>query len=264
VGHDHCDPNGLVSTVSIIIPTRDRVDLLRQCIESIQWSTSELAVEIVVVDNCSVELETQAYLSNLAKQGVKVLKFDEEFNFSKINNFAASRSSGKYLCFLNNDTKALNLGWLSAMVSHAKQPNIGLVGAVLFYPDSRIQHAGLALGHRGIASSPFKGFPASEVPAHCFSSSAVTFACAVTSKERFLKLSGMDERFAVGLNDVDLCLRATNAGLKNVLCVEARLAHLEYASRSRMTTLKGARTAILETIRYLNIHGQRVRDEFIR
>jgi GT2 family glycosyltransferase len=203
-------------------------------------------------------------LSDLARQGVKVLTFDEEFNFSKINNFAASQSSGKYLCFLNNDTKALSSGWLSAMISHAKQPNVALVGAVLLYPDSKIQHAGLALGHRGIASSPFKGFPASALPAHCFSSSAVTFACAVISKEQFLKLSGMDEGFAVGLNDVDLCLRARNTGLMNVLCVEARLAHLEYATRSRMTTLKGAKTAILETIRYLKIHGQHGRDELIR
>jgi glycosyltransferase involved in cell wall biosynthesis len=139
----------LIGKISIIIPTRDKPELLKNCIDSVKNTTSDLDIELVVVDNDSVEPETKTFLDELAAQGAVVLKYPGNFNYSAICNLAASNSSGKYLCFLNNDTEVISPTWLSSMVQHASQPSVGLVGSVLLYPDNSLQHMGISLGYAG-------------------------------------------------------------------------------------------------------------------
>lgn len=223
--------------VSLIVPTRDRVDLLRPCIDGLLHATDYPALEVLVVDNGSVEAQTRDYLAAIARDPrVRVLRFDAPFNYSAINNFAARHVTGSVLGLVNNDIAVIEPGWLREMVAQALRPGVGAVGALLLYPDRRIQHAGVLLGIGGVAAHPWCGWPehtrgqmdrlllAQEL-------SAVTGACLVLRRAAFDAVGGLDEALAVAFNDVDLCLRLRVAGYRNVWTPHARLVHAESATR---------------------------------
>lgn len=225
--------------VSIIVPTRDRADLLRTCVESVRNTTGYPNYEIVVVDNQSSEPEALAYLQSLGEMdGVRVLSFDAPFNYSAINNWAVDQCSGEVVCLLNNDIEVISAEWLQELVSQALRPGIGAVGALLYYPDRTIQHAGVVLGLGGVANHIYTG-QVSGHPGHgaramvSQNMSAVTGACLVVKREVYQQLGGLDERLQVAFNDIDFCLRLREAGYRNVWTPFAELVHHESASRGR-------------------------------
>lgn len=232
--------------VSVIIPTKDNLALLKSCVESIERHTDYESYEILIVDNDSQDPATLEYLRSLP---YRVLSFVEGFNYSRINNFAVSRARGEYVLFLNDDTEIISGGWMGAMLEHAQRPRIGAVGAMLRYPDGRIQHAGVILGagspwEPGIAThshqlyhSNHAGYlGAVRLPRNF---SAVTAACMMLPKKVFEEAGGFDEEnLAVAYNDLDLCLRLRELGYRIVYTPYAELHHHESASRG--PTLGGA------------------------
>lgn len=228
-------------SVTIIIPTRDRVDLLRTCVQSVLSRTRYPRFDILVVDNQSRDPETLRYFDELrADPRVGVLDHDQPFNYSAINNRAVASTRSDLVCLLNNDIEVIEPGWLEELASRAIRPGVGAVGAMLLYPDDTIQHAGVVLGVMGVANHAFTGF-AHGYPGHggrarvaqCYS--AVTGACLMVSRERYLAVGGLDEDLAVAFNDIDFCLRLRQAGLVNQWTPFATLYHHESASRGRDT-----------------------------
>ena len=224
--------------VSIIIPTRDRWSLLRQCLHSIRERTTYAPYEIIVLDNDSREPETISGLRSIA-DSCRVHAVPGAFNFSAINNFGASEARGEYLLFLNNDTQVLEPDWLRAMLEQAQRPEVGAVGARLHYPDGRMQHAGLVLGIGGVADHAFRGLPADASSYFNLATvvrnvSAVTAACMMMSRRVFAEVGGFDERLLVALNDVDLCLRLRQRGYLIVYAPRAHLYHHESGTRGRL------------------------------
>jgi glycosyltransferase involved in cell wall biosynthesis len=228
--------------VSLIVPTRDRVTLLRQCIDSILEKTRYSNYEIVVVDNGSAEPETLSYLAQVASnERVHVLRYDIPFNYSAINNWAVCQCDGELIGFVNNDIEVISPDWLQEMASHAVRDEVGAVGAMLYYPDDTIQHAGVILGVNGVAAHVYsgmpKGYPGSGWRARVAQSlSAVTGACLVVERKKFEQVGGLDEGLAVAFNDIDLCLRLREAGYRNVWTPFAELYHHESASRGHEDT----------------------------
>lgn len=247
-------PSRFVDTsVSVIIPTRNGLDVLKPCIDSVRVTTDPATVEIVIADNGSNEPETLAYLCELRKTGiVKVVSLPGEFNFSAINNQAVRHSSGEILCFLNNDAEVLSPTWLERARALLAIPEIGGVGARLIYPDGTVQHMGVTLGmgpHR-VAGHPHNGIPKSH-PGY-FSKgfliaefSAVTAACLFVRRSDFESVGGFDESLTVAYNDVDLCLRLRSRGLKIICDPDAELTHKE--SRTRGSDQEGERARRLDS-----------------
>jgi GT2 family glycosyltransferase len=249
--------------VSIIIPTRDKPQLLRACIDSIEENTNYSNYEILIVDNSSIEPETKDLLAQYESEGVSILQYPGTFNYSAICNFAATKATGDYLCFLNNDTEVISSNWLGSMVEHASRSSAGLVGAVLSYPNKSIQHMGIALGYTGIAGHPNRGESKDQcVPENCFQVSAVTFACAVISKSKFREIGALDESFPSGFNDVDISIRSSNHNYKNVVCVRAQLIHQESQSRPRALSLAGFIRAVNDVVSILLKHRGRLSEPF--
>lgn len=225
--------------VSIVIPTRDNVSLLRRCVESIEAMTNHRGYEILIVDNDSADPETVEYLSDVSH---RVVRFEGGFNYSSINNFAVSRTDGEHILLLNDDTEVISGEWLSAMLEQSQRPEVGAVGAKLLYPDGRIQHAGVVMevGNPwtpGRAGHAYKLYDA-DSPSHLgtlqatCNYSAVTGACMMLRREVFEEVGGFDEEnFAVAFNDVDLCLRIRERGYFIVYTPHAKLYHHESASR---------------------------------
>lgn len=230
--------------VSIIIPTRDAANLLRQCVESLLAKTEYPNFEVLVVDNRSREPDALAYLRSLHGRPtpggeVRVLRYDDSFNFSAINNFAVRHARGEFVCLLNNDTEAITPDWLAEMVGHLTQPGVGAVGAKLLFPDGRVQHAGDVVGPGGCANHLHTGIGRDD-PGYCNRAvvaqelSAVTAACLLTRKSLYEAVGGMDARFLrVAYNDVDYCLKLRRAGYKVVWTPHAELFHHESVSRGR-------------------------------
>jgi glycosyltransferase involved in cell wall biosynthesis len=229
--------------VSIIIPTRNRADLVRLCVASIIARTSYSPYEIILVDNHSDDPEALSLFKQLAAEpNVRVVRYEGAFNYSAINNFAVHLASGELVCLLNNDIEAINEAWLTEMVSHAVRPEIGAVGAKLFYPNGRIQHAGVVLGLNGVAGHAFAQHPRDS---HGYwnrarvaqNYSAVTAACMVVRKQVFEKVGGLNEKdLPVAFNDVDFCLRVREAGYRNLWTPFAQLYHHESISRGKDDT----------------------------
>ncbi len=224
--------------VSIIIPTRDRLDLLRQCLDSIRGRTVYPSYEIVIVDNESRQPETLAYLRDVQQSGnVRVLRYEGAFNFSAINNRAVAAAAGSVIALVNNDIEVIDGDWLDELVSHAVRPEIGAVGPKLLYRDRHIQHAGLVLGVHRVAGHAFKHLPGDEGGANgrammTQSVSALTGACLVVRKAVYEQVGGLDEvHLQVAFNDVDFCIKVSKAGYRNVYTPYARLYHYESASR---------------------------------
>jgi GT2 family glycosyltransferase len=224
--------------VLVVIPTRDRVDLLAPCIDSISTKSTYPSYRICVVDNGSVEPETLDYLARLRDAGHAVLRDDSPFNYSRLNNRAV-RELGRdvdFVCLLNNDTEVLAPAWLEELVGHAIQPGVGCVGARLWYPDGRIQHAGVVMGLLTCAAHAHRLTPKGD-PGYMGraalqqSFSAVTAACLLVSRPLYDEVGGLDEELAVAFNDVDFCLRVREAGYRNVWTPYAELVHHESLSR---------------------------------
>lgn len=223
---------------SIIIPTRDRIDLLRPCVESLMDRTDYRDYAVVIIDNGSTERETLDYLAELSsRSNIFVVREEGPFNFSALNNAAARQANGRILVFLNNDTEVRGGDWLRELVVHAIRPEIGAVGAKLLYPDGRIQHGGIILGGPAMARHAYRFFPGDHagymhrlrVPHRA---DAVTAACLAVSAEKFRAVGGFDETvFPVAYNDVDLCLKLEQAGYINLWTPYATLIHKESATR---------------------------------
>jgi len=229
--------------ISIIIPTKDRIDLLRRCVESIQAKSSYDNYEVIIVDNLSQEEETAAYLNLLQEKydNYRVLKFNEKFNYSKLNNYAAKFASGDHLLFLNNDVEILNCEWLEAMLEQSQRDDIGCVGAKLLYPDKKIQHVGVIVGWGGRAEHIYKWYDSNDIGymGHfiCIRTySAVTAACLMIQNAIFEEVGGFDENYEIGFGDVDFCLRVRELGYENLFTPYAELIHYESATRG--TSLK--------------------------
>ncbi|PJK11823.1 family 2 glycosyl transferase [Lysobacteraceae bacterium NML95-0200] len=225
--------------VSLIVPTRDKVDLLKVCVGSIIEKTKYENFDIIIVDNGSVESGTLDYFRFIQDDfRVRVVSYDAEFNYSAINNYAASIARGEVLGLVNNDIEVISEGWLDEMVSHALKPGVGAVGAMLYYPDDTIQHAGVVSGLGGVAGHIYSCAPRGFDGYFCRGRltqvvSIVTGACLVVSRSAFEAVSGLDERLAVAFNDVDFCLRLRDAGYRNIWTPFAELYHHESASRGR-------------------------------
>lgn len=226
----------ILPLVSIIIPTRNAKKMVRQCINSIRQKTTYSNFEILLVDNGSDEKESVEYFGTLHDQGqVRLIKDPSPFNFSRINNDAVKQARGEYLVFLNNDIEVISPDWLSELVSQAQRPEIGAVGARLWYPNNTIQHAGLILV-AGLAAHAHLGKKRGDngyfgraglIQAY----SAVTGACLCIRRQLFEESGGFDESLAVAFNDVDFCLRLHAMGYRNLYTPYAELYHHESATR---------------------------------
>ncbi len=224
--------------VTIVIPTRDRVELLRQCTDGLRNLTNYPNFNVVVVDNGTVDRDARSLLQELSRlPQFKIIERPGKFNFSSLCNDGAGVTNSPMLVFLNNDIVIFDPGWLSAMVRWAMKPEIGVVGAKLLFPNDTIEHAGVVLGHGGIAGHIYHGWPASELgylrqlelPREV---GAVTGACIAVQRHKFEAVGGFDaDNLPVDLNDIDLCLRISSRGWKTVWTPEAVLYHQQSASR---------------------------------
>ncbi|MEP6484122.1 MAG: glycosyltransferase family 2 protein [Rudaea sp.] len=225
--------------VSILVPFRDKPELLSTCVRSILDKTNYSNYEIVGIDNGSSDEATHSLMRDLESHDsrVRFVRFDAPFNYSSINNFGASNSRGEYLVLLNNDTEIIARDWLGAMLEYAQRPDVGVVGAKLLYTDKRIQHAGVIVGIGGVAGhahlmehSDEPGyFSRAQLPQNL---SAVTFACAMIRRDVFDQLGGLNEtNLTVAFNDIDFCLRARESGYLVVYTPYAELFHHESRSR---------------------------------
>ena len=232
------------SLISIIIPTKDKLDLLKKCINSIKKFKPGISTEIIIINNDSKRKETYNFFSQIVKEyksymKIKILNIPGEFNFSKFNNLACRHSQGNVLLLLNNDVHFIKEGWGYYMAQNALRSDIGCVGAKLLFEDMNIQHAGVIMGIGGVAghshkhfSGKLKGYHKRLISTQEYS--AVTGACLAISKSKFEKLNGLNEKkLKVNYNDVDLCLRAKESGFKNIYLPEVIAIHLESKSRGK-------------------------------
>jgi GT2 family glycosyltransferase len=211
--------------VSIIIPTKDRHDLLNNFINSITENSTYQNYEIIIINNKSKD------------KNIAIIDYNHRFNYSAINNFAVKHANGKVLLFLNNDIEVIFPGWLGEMASHAVKPEIGAVGALLLYPDHRIQHAGVILGMGGVAGHAYQNWKwedfrnnkeANRVQPYL----AVTGACMAIERSKFEEAGGFDKKhLPIAFNDIDLCLRLQEKGYQNLFTPHAMLYHHESATR---------------------------------
>lgn len=225
--------------VSIVIPNKDHVEDLKRCITSILEKSTYDNYEIIVVENNSVTEEIFEYYKKLEENpNIRVITYEGDFNYSKINNLGVSQTTGKYVLLLNNDTQVITLDWIEELLMYAQRQDVGAVGAKLYYEDKTIQHAGVVLGlgaHRTAGHSHYRvsynnlGY----MGKLCYAQNvmAVTGACLMMRKSLYEQLGGLDESFTVSLNDVDLCVRAWKAGYVNVFTPFAELYHYESISR---------------------------------
>lgn len=225
--------------ISIIIPNKDHLDDLKRCITSITEKSTYDNYEIIVVENNSVTDEIFAYYEELKKNpDIHIVTYEGDFNYSAINNLGERHATGEYVLLLNNDTQVITLDWMEELLMYAQRSDVGAVGAKLYYEDNTIQHAGVVLGlgaHRTAGHSHYRvssnnlGY----MGRLCYAQDvmAVTGACLMMRRSLFEELGGLDESFAVSLNDVDLCIRAWKAGYLNVFTPFAELYHYESVSR---------------------------------
>lgn len=232
--------------VSIIIPTRDRIDLLRTCIDSILNNTDYPDYEIIIVDNDSETPEAIEYFEQITlKRNIRIVNYSGPFNFSAINNRAVCEARGEVLVLMNNDIEAISSGWLYELVSHALRAEVGVAGARLLYPDNTVQHAGLILGLvGGVAGVAHKGLESKNPGRNGRSRviqdlSAVTAACFAVRKQIFEEIGGFNETdLKVAYNDVDFCLRVREKGYRVLYTPYAELYHHESVSRGYEDTLE--------------------------
>ncbi|MBR6909665.1 MAG: glycosyltransferase family 2 protein [Lachnospiraceae bacterium] len=224
--------------VSIIIPSKDHTDDLDNCIRSIVKKSAYKNIEFIIAENNSESEETFGYYEKISAEFpfVKIVKWEREFNYAAINNFAAKSASGEYFLFLNNDTELISETAIGEMLAIAQRREVGIVGAKLLYPDDTVQHAGILLGFRGYAQHAFVGIGRNEfgfmvrARINC-NYNAVTGACLMISKEDFEAIGGFSEDFPVAGNDVDLCLKVRKQ--EKLVVYNAFSEWYHYESKSR-------------------------------
>lgn len=223
--------------VSVIIPMRDQAKVSRRCFESLYQKNTYSNFEVIVIDNGSEETETKNLFKEYKKhKNFKVVRIDQEFNYSALNNEGVKVSSGEYLLFLNNDTEIIQEDTLEWLVGYASQRHVGCVGAKLLYPDKLVQHAGVVLGFGGVAGHIYVAnsyhdnglFGRLVMP---YNYTAVTAACLCIKKSKFNEVKGFDEKLKVALNDVDLNLKVLEKGYYNVCLSNVEVIHYESKSR---------------------------------
>jgi GT2 family glycosyltransferase len=236
--------------ISLIVPTRDQLKLLRACIDGLLDGTDYPALEILIVDNDSQQPDTLAYLQQIESRGVRVLPYPYAFNYAAINNWAVEQAQGSIIGLVNNDIEVLEPGWLQEMLAQLLRPGIGAVGAKLMWPNGMVQHGGVVVGINGLAAHTGNDLNRQDPGYLGFNhlareQSAVTTACLLMRKRDYQRLGGMDEvRFPVTFNDVDLCMRLGESGKRLVWTPFASLIHAESASRGKEDTpSKAARAA---------------------
>ena len=225
--------------ISIVIPNKDHVEDLRRCITSIEKKSTWKNYEIVVVENNSVEQSIRDYYKELESDPkVKIVTYEGEFNYSKINNVGVKETKGEYLLFLNNDTEVISPDWMEQLLMYAQRKDVGAVGAKLYYADNTIQHAGVVIGlgaHRSAGHTHYK-MPREHLGYMgrlCYAQdvTAVTGACLMVKKSIYEEVDGLDESFTISLNDVDLCLKIREKGYLNIFTPFAELYHYESKTR---------------------------------
>lgn len=225
--------------ISIIIPNKDHIDDLDKCLESVYSKSTYKNFEIIIVENNSTEPETFEYYEKIKSKynNVKIVYWQEKvFNYSKINNYGVDFAKGEYVLLLNNDIEILTPDWLEQMLMFAQRKDVGAVGAKLYYPDDTIQHAGVIVGIGGVAGHSHKYFDR-ETPGYMTRAaiaqnlSACTAACLLIKKQVYKEVGGLDEKFAVAFNDVDLCMSIRKAGYLIVFTPFAECYHYESKSR---------------------------------
>ncbi|TVT30957.1 glycosyltransferase family 2 protein [Marinobacter vinifirmus] len=225
--------------VSLLVPTRNGVEILQPCVDAILDRTRYPDFEVLILDNESDCPRTLAYMETVAREDsrVRVLRWDYPFNYSAINNFGAQQARGEVIGLINNDIEPINGDWLWEMVSHVVRPEVGCVGAKLYYPSGIIQHGGVILGIGGVAGHAHKYLRRDEAGYEgrlqlVQNLSAVTGACLLVRKEVFDEVGGLEEdNLAVAFNDVDFCLRVREAGYRNLWTPFAEAYHHESVSR---------------------------------
>jgi GT2 family glycosyltransferase len=227
------------ASVGIIIPFRDKVAILKTCIDSILSKTTFPNYHIYLVDNQSKEAETLKYLKEIEGDNrLTVIQYDHPFNYSAVNNLAVTRTETDYLLFLNNDTELITPGWIEGLLEQAQRKKTGAVGALLFYPDNSVQHAGIVIGVAGVAGHIFRYKKELEPDylgwfTYPREVSAVTAACLMVRRYVFNEVDGFDESFQVNFNDVDLCLKIRERGYVNMFIPSVRLIHHERLTREK-------------------------------
>jgi glycosyltransferase involved in cell wall biosynthesis len=249
--------------VSLIIPTRNGLNLLRQCIDSILTNTNYNNYEIIIVDNGSDDPQALAYFNHLKTQkGFRVIRDDRPFNYSQLNNLAVQQASGEIIGLINNDIEVIDPDWLNEMVSHTLRPEVGAVGAKLLFPNNKLQHGGVILGVGGVANHAHLHMPADHNGYFARMSvtqqfSAVTAACLLVRKAVYEEAGGLDEEhLAVAFNDVDFCIRLTKLGYKNIWTPYALLYHHESATRGQDTSPEKRSRFVSEVNYMMNTWGR--------
>lgn len=229
-------------TVSLVIPTRDRFDLLQRCIDTIRSYTDWPKLEIIVIDNGSTEAATHAYFAEIVTQGIQVLSMPGPFNYADLNNRAIARASGEIIGLINNDIEALHGGWLDEIIVQLLRPDVGAVGAKLLWPNGMVQHGGVLLGVGNVAGHFGNRLADADWGDHGRNQlvqqvSGCTAACLFLRRKDFIDLGGMDAHaYPVAFNDVDLCLKVRTTGKAIIWTPHAKLLHAESASRGHEDT----------------------------
>lgn len=251
--------------VSIIILTKDKADYLTRLLESIEKNTIYNNYEIIIVDHDSKEDSTLKLLQSYSDNPkFKVLKYKGEFNFSKMNNFAVEESNGSYLVFLNNDIEIIENNWIERMLFYSKKENIGVVGTKLIYPDNKLQHGGISVGiystsghfQRGIIKNDPGYMNTCKYPREVL---AVTGACMMIEKNKFVILGMFDENFKVIFNDVDLCLKSYENKLTNLVIENLIFIHHEGVTRGLNNFTKNKDKDVIKL--FWNKWGKYVRND---
>lgn len=258
--------------ISVIIPNKDHIEDLENCINSIEESATYRNIEYIVIENNSTDESTyKGYdrLKNRLKDKINIVNWTAGFNYAAINNFGVRHAKGEYLLFLNNDTSLITPDLFERLLVHCIYNNAGIVGAKLLYEDDTIQHAGIVLGYQGVAGHSFVGlrdrvygyFGRAMVSQEV---SAVTAACMLVRKSVFDEVSGFDEAFEVAFNDTDLCMKVREAGYKIIYEADAKLHHYESKSRGQEDTGKKQERFYGEVMRFMNKWRRRLQagDEY--
>ena len=224
--------------ISIVIPNKDHLNDLSRCIDSIRERSTYDNYEIIIVENNSESKEIFDYYEKIKSDKIKIVRYEGEFNYSKVCNLGVSNADGEYILLLNNDTQVITVNWIEELLMYAQRDDVGAVGAKLFYENKTIQHAGVVIGLGAHRTAGHTHYGQSRenlgyMGRLCYAQdvTAVTGACLMVKKELYDKVGGLDESFAVSLNDVDFCLKLRHLGLLNVFTPFAELYHFESVSR---------------------------------
>lgn len=234
---DHDNDSNVKSQWTCIIPTRDKPELLLACIQSINQNIGRNLVEIMVIDNRSSLPETARLLRKLRSDGVKVIEYPFRFNYSTMMNLAVAEAHTEFILFLNNDVKLDEKFRFEHLAQHLRMPGVGAASTILVDENLVPSHMGLKIGLKGIAASPsaillneYNGDRYKENH-RCFVADASTFALTAVKRDQYLTIGGLDEKFKVGLNDVDFCIRLSKLGYKTEICVQSASMHIGSATR---------------------------------